>query len=125
MSAKRLLVVEDDPGIMSAYIKMVRANQFNADLALDGWRAIEYAKANFPDVLLLDWALPNGMLGRDVWDALQALPGREKLKTIVCTAEKDQRLDDHLQVIQPVAVIEKGLPETMSTLVAKLRELLA
>ena len=72
----------------------------------------------------MDWALPNGMLGRDVWDALQALPGRKEFKTIICTAEKISS-DDHLQVIQPVAVIEKALPETMPTLIAKLKELLA
>lgn len=124
MSPKRLLIVEDDAGIMSVYISMVRANRFNADLALDGRRAVEFAKANFPDVLLLDWALPNGMLGRDVWDALKALPGSKEFKTIICTAEKDQRLDDHLPVIQPAAVIEKALPETMPTLIAKLKELL-
>ena len=35
MSTKRLLIVEDDAGIMSVYISMVRANRFNADLALD------------------------------------------------------------------------------------------
>jgi DNA-binding response OmpR family regulator len=58
MTSKRLLVVEDEPGIAMALEDDLRGEGYGVTLATDGNAAIEAASADSFDLILLDVMLP-------------------------------------------------------------------
>jgi CheY-like chemotaxis protein len=69
----RVLVVEDDPDNADSLAMLLRIYGHEIHIALDGPTAIETARANPPDVVLLDLGLP-GMDGFQVAKQLKELP---------------------------------------------------
>lgn len=65
----KVLIVDDEPPIVAMYTEKLIEEGFEVIQALDGEEAIEVAKQNRPDVILLDLIMPkiNGL------DALKAL----------------------------------------------------
>jgi len=57
MSA-RILVVDDEPEIRNSLRRILTGHGYEVDLAADGEKAIERARAWRPDVILLDLAMP-------------------------------------------------------------------
>jgi len=66
-----VLVVEDNPSIRTVVCDMLQAHGFLVAEAHAGWKALELAEKSPPDVLLLDWQLPD-ISGLDVLRALRA-----------------------------------------------------
>lgn len=58
MSAKRILVTEDDPSIRSLLATILRRASYEVDTAVDGRDAVEKAKATEYDVIVLDLMMP-------------------------------------------------------------------
>jgi DNA-binding response OmpR family regulator len=56
---KKILLVEDDLTIQSAYKLVLEMEGFEAMVAGDGQQALELAEANEPDLILLDMLMPN------------------------------------------------------------------
>jgi DNA-binding response OmpR family regulator len=73
------LLVDDDPDILRLLTMTLRPEGFRLLSASDGNTALEIARAEKPDLLLLDWKMP----GRD---------GLEVCRTL--RAESDPRLRD-------------------------------
>lgn len=67
----RVLVVEDDADARAAYAAFLASEGFAVDLAGDGMEALFKAKAQPPDLVLLDLALPNldGFYVAELWRA--------------------------------------------------------
>lgn len=61
----RVLCVDDDPNLRRTLAANLRARGFEVDLADNGERALEIARAHQPDVIILDLGLP-GMSGMEV-----------------------------------------------------------
>jgi two-component system response regulator MprA len=55
---ERLLLVDDDPGVLSAVGRRLAFEGFAVDLAADGPRALDLAAARPPDLVILDVMLP-------------------------------------------------------------------
>jgi DNA-binding response OmpR family regulator len=87
----KLLLVEDDPGIMSFLVKGLRAEGYAIEQAVEGSQAIDLAAAvgDELDLVLLDLGLP-GIDGRSVLRELRS--SRPQLPVIVLTA-RDQVTD--------------------------------
>jgi CheY-like chemotaxis protein len=68
----RILVVDDVPASAKTLAMMLKSIGQQPAVELDGRAAIEYAKANRPDVVFLDIAMP-GMNGYEVAQALRAI----------------------------------------------------
>jgi PleD family two-component response regulator len=69
MTMKKVLVVEDDRFLGSAYkAKLVRSG-FDVQLATDGDEALTALQSFAPDIILLDLVMPN----RDGFSALEAI----------------------------------------------------
>jgi DNA-binding response OmpR family regulator len=66
-----VLVVEDNHSIRTVVCEMLQGHGFLAAEAHAGWKALELAEKSPPDVLLLDWQLPD-ISGLDVLRALRA-----------------------------------------------------
>ena len=78
MSAKRILVVEDDRFLRRACEGSLRQRGFSVLSAVDGEEGVRLAQAQTPDLILLDMLMPK-MPGLD---ALRALKADERTRTI-------------------------------------------
>ena len=55
----RILVVDDEPAIVDAVATALRYEGFEVDEAVDGHEALASVIANEPDLIVLDWMLPD------------------------------------------------------------------
>ena len=67
----RILIVDDEPRICNALSMVLRARNYDVDVASSGERALAIAATQRPDLALLDISLP-GMSGLEVFRALRA-----------------------------------------------------
>ncbi|MEI8246183.1 MAG: response regulator [Lentisphaerota bacterium] len=79
-----VLVVEDNPDNMIT-MKALLADNYAVIEAVDGIEAIEKAKQNFPNLILMDVALP-GMDGIEAFKAIRQLPELQHVPVIAITA---------------------------------------
>ena len=71
---KLILVVDDDPGIVSMFMQAVKIEGFKVESAGDGEEALEKIAALKPDLVLLDLMMP-GYGGFEVIQELKTGPG--------------------------------------------------
>lgn len=83
--AANILVVDDDPEIVSMLSARLTKRGYNVSTAADGHRALELAKRERPDVVLLDVMMP-GKSGWEVARALKQDPVTQGIKIVMVTA---------------------------------------
>ncbi|GAA2602834.1 response regulator transcription factor [Streptomyces axinellae] len=83
---RRILVVEDDPTIVDAIARRLRAEGFQVQTAGDGPAAVDTAEAWQPDLLVLDVMLP-GFDGLEVCRRVQA---QRPVPVLMLTARDDE-----------------------------------
>lgn len=71
---KKILTIEDDKQLQEIYKKKLTAAGFAVIQAMDGYHGLELAKAEMPDLILLDMMLSEGMTGIDFLDQLKKEP---------------------------------------------------
>lgn len=71
---KKILTIEDDKQLQEIYKKKLTAAGFAVIQATDGYHGLELAKAEVPDLILLDMMLPEGMTGIDFLEELKKEP---------------------------------------------------
>ena len=69
--AQRILVVDDDPGVLDVVAFMLRSEGFDVDEEKDGGAALEAAREHRYDIVILDVMLP-GISGIEVCRELRA-----------------------------------------------------
>lgn len=84
-SGASILIVDDDPEIVSMLSTRLTARGYKVSSAGDGHRALELAKRERPDVVLLDVMMP-GKSGWEVARALKQDPLTEPIKIVMVTA---------------------------------------
>jgi len=84
----RVLVVDDDPGVLDVIAFMLRREGFDVDEERDGTAALDKARTDSFDIVILDIMLP-GMSGTDVCRALRA----ESDVPILMLTARDAELD--------------------------------
>jgi two-component system response regulator RegX3 len=109
VSSDRILVVDDEPAIVDAVTYALRASGFEVDTFGDGESALEAARANGYDVLVLDVRLP-GLSGIEICRRLRSESDVPILILTAMDAEVDRVLgleagaDDY--VTKPFSVAE-------------------
>lgn len=84
-----LLLVEDDPDIrLVARMALTRAG-FTVTVAADGAEALAAVAGNRPEVILLDWMMPD-VDGPEVCRRLKANPASSGIPIIFLTARSQQ-----------------------------------
>lgn len=68
---KKILLVEDDEQLQASYLKLFTAEKYQVFQAFTGEQGLELAKANMPDIILLDIMLKGGINGFDVLENLK------------------------------------------------------
>lgn len=116
----KLLVVEDDPEIAGALVTYGKHRGLEVLHAPDGNVAVELAEREWPDVILLDIALP-GRDGRDVYLALQKSGVAAKAVVIFATARDEQV--DRVTGLEMGAAEYETKPFQLATLFSKIESL--
>ena len=80
-----ILVVDDDPEIVAMLSTRLSKRGYKVSSASDGHKAIELAKRERPDVVLLDVMMP-GKSGWEVARALKQDPITQGIKIVMVTA---------------------------------------
>ncbi|MGD0948399.1 MAG: response regulator [Candidatus Binatia bacterium] len=79
---KRILVVEDDPDNRRIVAKVLSVEGYHVIEAIDGIEALARARAERPDLILMDLALPNV----DGWEATRQLKSDPETRSIPVVA---------------------------------------
>src|SRR5678816_2313549 len=82
---KSVLVVDDDPEIVTMLSTRLGKRGYTVTTASDGHRALELAKRERPDLVLLDVMMP-GKSGWEVARALKQDPVTQAIKIVMVTA---------------------------------------
>jgi DNA-binding response OmpR family regulator len=103
-----ILVVEDDAGLCFALEQGLLAEGFDVQVATDATEGLELAAALEPDVVLLDWMLPEGLGGPRTCEQMrEAAPAS---RVIMLTGLDDLRDQRAALEAGAVAFLRKGLP---------------
>jgi CheY-like chemotaxis protein len=101
----RVLVVDDEAANRDWLKEVLEPAGFEVTLATGGQMAIDMAKANKPDLIMLDLLMP-GVNGFDVVEALSAVPATRAIPIMVLTA-KNLTVADIAQLNGHVSTILK------------------
>lgn len=85
---KTCLIVDDSRVVRKVANRIFTDLRFECREAEDGLLAMEECTQAMPDVVLLDWNMPN-MNGIEFLEALRKAPGGDAPKVIFCTTEND------------------------------------
>lgn len=85
---KRCLIVDDSRIIRRVARRIVEDLGFKAEEAVDGAKALDATKVSMPDVVLLDWEMPN-LSGLGYVKELRTLSYGDKPKVVFCATEND------------------------------------
>ena len=88
---KRLLVVDDDPGLLRAVAETLRAEGYEVTTARRGAESLGYIAQSLPDLIVSDIRMP-GMDGYELVRNLRA-SARARLVPIVFLTAKDETAD--------------------------------
>ena len=84
-----ILVVDDDPEIVTMLSTRLSKRGYRVSTANDGHSALEQAKRDLPDLMLLDVMMP-GKSGWEVARALKQDPVTQGIKIVMVTAIGEQ-----------------------------------
>lgn len=88
MAKAKILVVDDRPSIVEVLSLYLQLHEYQTLQAYDGRAALELARKEKPNLVLLDLILPE-MTGFEVLRALQADPELASMPVVVMTARAD------------------------------------
>ncbi|MBS3733659.1 MAG: response regulator transcription factor [Phycisphaerae bacterium] len=86
MAQKRILIVEDEPDMAELVAMHLKREHYQPDIAPDGVRALEAARANPPALVLLDMMLPK-LSGTEVLREMRQDPRTAEVPVIILTAK--------------------------------------
>lgn len=92
-----VLIVDDDPVVVDMVRGVLLDGGYRLISAADGRSALEIAKAEQPDLMLLDWLMP-GMTGIEVCEALRK-DSDPKVRDIIIVMLTAQRTVGQIKVV--------------------------
>jgi CheY-like chemotaxis protein len=81
-----ILVVEDDPLLLDLAEELLTEEHYRVLRATSGPQALQVAAGERPHLFLLDYMLPGGMNGLELFDLLHARPGNEAIPALLVSA---------------------------------------
>ena len=90
LTTPRLLVIEDEPSQVELLRYNLSKQGFDVRIAMDGEEGVEAAREDPPDLILLDWMLPN-LPGIEVCRQLRRDKATREIPIIMLTARSEER----------------------------------
>ena len=84
--AKKVLIVDDEPNIVTALDYLLRRTGYEVHAAPDGEAALRMVQAEAPDLVLLDLMMPEKS-GYDVCQRIRAHPEWSKIRIVILSAK--------------------------------------
>jgi DNA-binding response OmpR family regulator len=86
-ATKMIFIVEDDEALGALLVQAIeQETPYQAVLASDGFQALKMLRTVQPDVLILDYGLPD-MDGLELYDTIHAVKAMERLPVLIISAE--------------------------------------
>ncbi|HEX6478097.1 MAG TPA: response regulator [Ktedonobacteraceae bacterium] len=102
--ATTILVVEDDEAIREFIGLLISTLPgYHYSLVSDASQAIQFTQGARPDLLIVDYRLPAGMNGLELYDRLHATPGLEAIPALLITASRLETLRPEIEQRQLTA----------------------
>jgi len=87
IAVKTVFIVEDDEAIGTLLVQVIeQETPYQVVLASDGSQALKMLRTVKPDVLILDYGLPD-MNGLEFYDTIQAVKALKHLPVLIVSAE--------------------------------------
>ena len=83
----KLLYAEDEPAMSEAVTDILEYHHYTVDAVYDGRDALDYARAEHYDGIILDVMMPK----MDGWEVLKEIRAYSKIPVIMLTAKGDER----------------------------------
>ena len=103
---KRTILIIDDSGLVLRSIREVLLPRYNVILANSGKMGIKQFTDYHPDLILLDYEMPE-MNGSETFDAIRALPDGDKVPIVYLTSMDDRATIIELMKKKPAGYILK------------------
>ena len=100
-----ILIVDDNPSARETLVSMLESENYQIELAKDGFQALQILSQSQPDLILLDVMMP-GMDGFEVCRRIRSTPPLAEVPIIILTA-----LDDRASLLMG---IESGADDFLS-----------
>ncbi len=121
-SIKRVLIVDDDRGIVHAISRTLKvSNNYEVDVAYDGFEAGQKFSDFKPDLVILDIRMPN-LDGYHVCSAIRKEAGNKDVKILAISGLNDQQEVKRMMELGANAFLPK--PFSNSELQSKVQEML-
>lgn len=117
----KVLVIEDDPSASELIGVLLKSHGFSVSFALDGEKGLDMARDMLPDVILLDWMLPN-LSGLEICRRLRRLDETKNASIIMLTARITE--EDMVRGLQTGADDYISKPFSPTELVARINAVL-
>ena len=86
-ATKMIFIVEDDEAVGALLVQAIeQETSYQAVLTSDGFQALKLLRTVKPDVLLLDYGLPD-MNGLELYDTIHVFKALERLPALIISAE--------------------------------------
>lgn len=119
--APRILLVEDDPHLTELIRYTLETDGFVVDHTIDGEEALVRALEHTPDLVVLDWMIPN-LSGIEVCRRLRRMPETANLPIIIVTARAEEA--DRIRGLETGADDYITKPFSPRELVARIKAIL-
>ena len=86
---KKILIIEDEPAFIKLLVDVLEKENFSVSSAMSAEEGIRKIKTSKPELLILDWNLPN-MSGLDMCKLLKADIETKSIPIIMLTVKSDE-----------------------------------
>ena len=123
MESKKIMIVDDDKGFLEGLKDILILNGFHTITVSDGTAALDVAKTQRPDLILLDIKL-NGMNGFQIADSLKRIQSTAHIPIIGISGifEIENNLEDNFFLMDFCSIFHK--PFNPLKLIDKIQEVL-
>lgn len=105
---KRHILAVDDSGILLRSVKSILGKQYEVTLATSGKMAIQQAKKTHPDLILLDYEMPN-MDGRETLEQIREDEELKEIPVIFLTGVADKEHISAVLKLNPAGYLLKPI----------------
>ena len=121
MAGKRIILVDDDPGIVELFKDVLESRGYQVQTFQRGWEALQAVSRERPDLIILDIMLPR-VNGYEVCQEIRAEPALQGTRILMLTAKGRETEVSKGMAMGADAYMTK--PFSTKELVAKVKSLL-